>query len=553
MQINRISLINIQPQLIKHTPENPEVEKVSAQGGGLPLPTTAQYLAFTGGYSLDLASTIKNLDKLAQKKSNVYPPQIREWAGIILEDGNKSKETLINIHKKFYESLKDCFSLDEVKKKFPEFKDVTPSSEIKYQEGSFLDNALNGKLEYFDKNEDLSLQLLKLYWGEGFSINDLRKYSGGKDISYAMRKLNIPLTDPAYGRILKLSDPEYNERLTREMTAKRLEALDRKAQQATGEPVYIKRGPLSAEHKKHISEGLQRYYEQNPQAIYNLSQRQRQFYEENPDRANILRRVTTKAWYVFGADKIKAAMSAFMKKQGVKTFDTSKLENPLEFTKEESSALKKFWASNEWARKSFSKNMTYAWKKIKEEQSIIYQIRVAPRSFIQKIKDWARKQGVELKDEDFIAKLDPNDAGNNYINSNISQYTRAYVDSVNGESTVMANSFFLALLNINREISKIDLSKVDNETKLLCKFIQKMIKTSLFERPDLPFEKTQFKVLDANEVQHVYGILRNTCLESFNPKLAGIFEKHMDKAYDYVSKNYRIGVPIRMNPYGMDI
>lgn len=34
MQINRISLINIQPQLIKHTPENPEVEKVSAQGGG---------------------------------------------------------------------------------------------------------------------------------------------------------------------------------------------------------------------------------------------------------------------------------------------------------------------------------------------------------------------------------------------------------------------------------------------------------------------------------------------------------------------------------------
>lgn len=500
-----------------------------------------------------MASTIKNLDKLAQKKSNVYPPQIREWAGIILEDGNKSKETLINIHKKFYESLKDCFSLDEVKKKFPEFKDVTPSSEIKYQEGSFLDNALNGKLEYFDKDEDLSLQLLKLYWGEGFSINDLRKYSGGKDISYAMRKLNIPLTDPAYGRILKLSDPEYNERLTREMTAKRLEALDRKAQQATGEPVYIKRGPLSAEHKKHISEGLQRYYEQNPQAIYNLSQRQRQFYEENPDRANILRRVTTKAWYVFGADKIKAAMSAFMKKQGVKTFDTSKLENPMAFTKEESSALKKFWASNEWARKSFSKNMTYAWKKVKEEQNIIYQVRVAPRGFIQKIKDFARKQGVELKDEDFIAKLDPNDAGNNYINSDINKYTRAYVDSVYGESTVMANSFFLALLNINREISKIDLSKVDNETRLLCKFIQKMIKTSLFENPDLPFEKNQFKVLDANEVQHVYGILRNTCLESFNPKLAGIFEKHMDKAYDYVSKNYRIGMPIRMNPYGMDI
>ena len=35
----------------------------------LPMPTTAQYLSFTGGYSLDLAQTIKNLDKLAQRYS----------------------------------------------------------------------------------------------------------------------------------------------------------------------------------------------------------------------------------------------------------------------------------------------------------------------------------------------------------------------------------------------------------------------------------------------------------------------------------------------------
>lgn len=553
MQINRISLINIQPQLKNKSTEKPPQVTNTVQDGGLPLPTTAQYLAFTGGYSLDLASTVKNLDKLAQKKSNVYPPQIREWAGIILEEGNKAKETLINIHKKFYESIKDCFSLDEVKKKFPEFKDVIPSKNIKSQEGSFIDDFQKGKLEYFDKEEDLSLQLLKLYWGEGFSINDMRRYADGKDISYAMKKLNIPLTDRTYGKVLKLSDPEYNARLTKEMTAKRLEALDRKAQEATGEPVFIKRGPMSEEHKKHISEGLLRYYEQNPEAVYNLSERQKEFYAQNPERAKIMRRVTTKAWHIFGADRIKDAMSAFMKKNGIHTFSSSKLENPLEFTKEESAMMKKFWASNDWARKSYSKNMTYAWKKVKEEQNIIYQVRLAPRSFIQKIKNWAEKQGIHLKDEDFIGKLDPNNIKNNHQNSSISSYTRAFVDSVEGESTVMANSFFLALLNINREISKMDLSKADNETKSLCKFIQGIIKTSLFENPNLPFEQTQFKVLDANEVQHVYGVLRNTCLESFNPKLAGIFEKHMDKAYDYVSKNYKTGSPIRMNPYGMDI
>ena len=33
------------------------------------LPTTMQYLAFTGGYSINLAKTIERLDILAQKKS----------------------------------------------------------------------------------------------------------------------------------------------------------------------------------------------------------------------------------------------------------------------------------------------------------------------------------------------------------------------------------------------------------------------------------------------------------------------------------------------------
>lgn len=137
MQINKITLINIHPVLKTQKNETTSVNNNPVQTSKLPALTSAQYLAFTGGYSLDLASTIKNLDKLAQKKSNVYPPQIREWAGIILEEGNKAKETLIDIHKKFYESLKDCFTLEEAKKKFPEFKDVIPSSGVKFQDGSF--------------------------------------------------------------------------------------------------------------------------------------------------------------------------------------------------------------------------------------------------------------------------------------------------------------------------------------------------------------------------------------------------------------------------------
>lgn len=556
MQVQKINFSNIQPKnnQKKSLPsQNSTITSTFVQGGGLMFPTTLQYPAFTGGYSLDLASTIKNLDKLAQKKSDVYPPQIREWAGIILEQGNEAKETLINIHKKFYESLKDCISLDTVKTKFPEFKDVIPSSQIKYQEGSFFDDFHQGKLEYFDKEEDLSLQLIKLYWGEGFSINDLRKYTEGKDISYAIRKLNIPLTDPTYGKILKLSDPQYNERLTREMTSKRMEALDRKAQQATGEPVYIKRGPLSEAHRRHISEGLNRYYENNPEAIYNLSERQRQFYIDNPEKAKILSRVTTKAWYIFGADRIKSAMSAYMKKNGIHTFNISKLEDPIKFTKEESKMMKKFWADNDWAKKSFSKNMSYAWKKVKEEQNIVYNIRVAPQNWITKMIEWGRKNGIELKEQDFTARFGPNNPANSYKNPILSLYTRAFVDTLPGGSTMMANTYFLALLNVNRKISKMDLSKTDKKTRELCTIIKQTIKNNLFEHPDLPFEVNQFKVLDANEVQNIFGLLRLKCYEEFMPNLSAIFEKNMDKAYDYVSKNYKAGHPIKMNPSGIDL
>ena len=555
MQVEKVKFTHVNSQnklKMRNKIDNQQITSADEKAK-LPVPSAAQILSFTGGYSLNLAETIKHLDKLKKKKSDVYPPQIREWAGIILEEGNKTKETLISVHKKFYESLKDCFTLDEAKKKFPEFKDVIPAENVKVHEGSFIDDFQKGKLEYFDNDEDLSLQLLKLYWGEGFSINDLRRYSDGKNLSHTLNKLNIPTVDRTYGQLLKLSDPEYNERLTKEMTAKRLAALDRKAQEASGEPVYIKRGPLSAEHKKHISEGLQKYYEQNPEAVYNLSERQRKFYEENPDRAKLLSRVTTKAWYVFGADKIKAAMSAFMKKQGVKTFDTSKLETPLALTKEESSVMKKFWASHDWARKSFSKNMTYAWKKVKEEQTIVYDVRLAPQNFIKRMVKWAEEQGINLKEEDFIGKFDPNGGEKNYKNSLLDKYTRAFVDSTPGGSTMMANSYFLALLNINREISKMDLSKFDKETAATCRAIQRIIKESLFEHPDLPFEENAFKILDANDVQAVFGILRTSCLEIYNPKLSKMFERHMDKAYDYITKNWKPGQPIRMNPYGMDL
>ena len=142
MKINNIQLYNSQNiQRNKNIPSSTHLSEIHNNKPieVKPLLTTAQYLAFTGGYSLDLTRTVKQLDKLAEKNSSIYPPNIREWLGMFLEEGNKAKETLISVHKKYFAALKECFTLDEIKAKFPEFKDVISSDEIKISQGSFVD------------------------------------------------------------------------------------------------------------------------------------------------------------------------------------------------------------------------------------------------------------------------------------------------------------------------------------------------------------------------------------------------------------------------------
>ncbi len=547
MQIPKITPYNINNTNIQHNIKK-QLQNFSnnniAQTKSY-LPTTAQYLSFTGGYSLDLAKTIERLDILAQKKSNLYPPNIREWAGMILESGNKEGETLIDIHKKFYSSLKECFSLKEVKEKFPEFKDVLSENDVKFSKNTIFDSIKKGEIEIFDPEEDLSLQLLKLYWGEGFSLNDLKKYTNGTDLYHTIRKLHIPTVDRDYGHILKFSDPQYNERLTREITEKRLAALDRKAQIEQGEPVYIKRGPLSAEHKQKISEGLKKYYEENPERVYNMSERQKEFYHNNPEKAEELRRVLNKAWNIFGADKIKSALSAFMKKNGENNFKIG--TDPTNLSQRQMTILKSFWQANEWARKSFSKNMKYAWKKVKEENEMSFIINITPARFQKKFFKWAKENNIDTSDLDFKMTYYPHKNELNDINrEKLSKYTRIFIDENyspdNNESSKMANTYYLAIINSLIEVKKDLVNKPSKIKKELYTMLQFTALPSLFERD------MSCKVLDAQEAQNVYSFLIRTCAEYHNQTVFDIFERNLNKAYDYLDENWKNGTPIPL-PY----
>lgn len=141
MQVNNITPLNkryiynaqtrtniVPSAAIPSIPSNSKVAKA---------PLTQDYLTFTGGYSLKLDETIRHLDKLAETTPNVYPKNIREWASLILDAGNKANETLINIHKKYYENLKKCSSLAEAKDKFKEFSEVLSDKGVSFSKDSF--------------------------------------------------------------------------------------------------------------------------------------------------------------------------------------------------------------------------------------------------------------------------------------------------------------------------------------------------------------------------------------------------------------------------------
>ena len=541
MRIINIQNFNLTPKYNNNYQTQPQKNIQNKEQNYGKLPTTAQYLAFTGGYSLDLAQTVKQLDKLAEKNSSIYPKNIREWLGMVIEGGNKAKETLISVHKRYFETLEDCDSLAQIKERFPEFKNVKSAFDVDTAKGkeTFISKFQEGKSEYFDNDEDLSVQLIKLYWGQGFSLNDLKRYADGTDLYYTIKKLEIPIASRDYGHVLKMSDPEYNERLTREMTEKRLAALDRKAQEQDGEPVYIpQHRHLSPEHKQRISEGLQRFYEENPERIYQMSDRQRKFYQDNPEKADRITKVLNIAWNVFGAENIKKAMSKHFKRFGIKNFDPA--TNPAELTKQQSDAMRSFWGANEWAKKSFSKNMKFAWKKVKSEgeKDFYVELQQIPTAMQNKLRKIAMKHGISTKDLNFNSRIYINDAERNNLEQQksverINELVRLYEDENPNNADDMANTYLKAMYNFVEKVKpKINPENASlNELVLLehLKMVERIIGTAGGTTP---------RTFETNEIHSIYNKTAELCLNTKQHGYVKELNKSLNEAYDYVINKF---------------
>ena len=541
MKIINIQNFNLTPKYNNNYQTQPQ-KNVQNKGQNYDkLPTTAQYLAFMGGYSLDLAQTVKQLDKLAEKNSSIYPENIREWLSIVIESGNKAKETLISVHKKYFASLDDCDTLAQIKERFPEFKNVKSAFDVDTAKGkeTLISKFQEGKSEYFDNDEDLSVQLIKLYWGQGFSLNDLKRYADGTDLYYTIKKLEIPIASRDYGHVLKISDPEYNERLTREMTEKRLAALDRKAQEQDGEPVYIPQyRHLSPEHRQRISEGLQRFYEENPERIYQMSDRQIKFYQDNPEKADRITKVLNIAWNVFGAENIKKAMSKHFKRFGIKNFDPA--TNPALLTKEQSDAMKSFWGTNEWAKKSFSKNMKFAWKKVKSEaeKDFYVELQQIPTAMQNKLRKIAMKYGINTKDLNFNSRIYVNDVERSNIEQQtnierINELVRLYQEENPKNSEDMANTYLMAVYKFVKRVKP----QISPETASLNELVL-LEHLKMVERIIGSADDTIPRSFETNEIHSIYNKTAELCLNTKQHGYIKELNQSLNEAYDYVMNKF---------------
>lgn len=536
MKINPIGFnYGVNSQNIKNKVQKNNIEQNKIEN--LP-PVSASYmLAFTGGKSLNLEQTVKQIEQFGS-----FPPDIKEEAEQIIKEGNPDNKTLIDVHKEKYEGLNYLDNIDDIKELYPEFEGVLPDSAVEIREGSFMDDVKKGKIPYFDKNQDVAVQLLQMYWGDGFSLNDLKTQFAGKSINSVFEKLNIPKTDRTYGYYLKFSDKEYNERFTSKMS-ERLKGRHRE-KIARKDGVYIPRGPLTPEHKANISKGLIKHYTEHPEKALEMSERQKRFYEEHPEEKIKFSEVMLRAWGKREATPIKKALSRFLKRP----LTDEELSNIFAQDKETKAKMQAFWDKNKWAKDKFSNLMKKSWARQKEldEMGLIYEpfytANLIPKKMQEKIgrimapnnKNFANIPTSLIPD---LRELTDNPnlitpAGSIEMKET-GKIIDDYFDANPSEQDVLADTLDMGFAIAIKELAE---EKVKNMDKYPA-----FAEMTVYWQDTAVQKWKQHTPTGIDELTKIYSTLMNICVANNDLASAKKIDKSIESAYDLViNKNPKI-------------
>lgn len=540
MFVNKIGFFgNFQTQNKNNNLKNEKAPQIEPARGKYIMPTAAHYasnLSFTGGYSINLKETVENLEKYEKTHcKEIFPPNVKEKAKEVIKGGNPDDLTLIDIHKEVYNDVLDIDNLEDLKLFYPEFQNVKSVGDINFNKGSFIDRVQNNELEHFNPKNELSLDLVKLLYAEGLSINDIKKYTGGINIYPSALKLGVPILSQQYAHVLKFSDKEYNERLTNVMSNSMKDAKERRAQ--NGEPVFIPRGPLTKEHKDHISEGLKKYYEENPQKAFDISKRQREFFEANPDKAELFTEVMELTWKK--SYSLKKALSKHFGKELGRELNSAEL-NPLTIAGENKNVMKSFWDKNPWAKEEFSKNMTLAWAKVKENDIKFHTVKSFPEGFVREFEKWKKENGIEQKTELNHVVRNGEICGDSGDLTTTKELVDKFCDENVQIQNVMADVYSITAYDLAKCIEKETkgIASPANEGKvMLMQFINQELQELISNKKINPENgMTESGYVTSEEAKTLYQMACGLCTEQkLKPYLSFLHNK-LDENYEKYSK-----------------
>ena len=521
------------------------------------IPSTKDYLAFLGGYSLDLSKTYEQLE------DSDYPNlKIKEDIKKELDNKNPNNKTLCDIHNARYKGVLDCFSLDELKEKYPEFKDVLSSYDVTARKDSFIDEFQQGKSNVFSPDEDLTLQLIKLYYGQGLSLNDLDNYiaensKGDKTtkLYYTLtKKLNIPLMSIRYSKVLKLSDKDYNKKFTDTLSLKKRQALEAKVQLAEGEAVIIPSGKLSEAHKKHISDGLIEYFSNNP---------------EQKDKCT---RALLYAWNnTKEGQSVKKYLTRFFRKYNTK-INEAQLTMAQDTNEKQNSILEEFWKRNSWAKEKWSKALTDGWEYSNSpifnylnntnSEDGIYVYNIVANQAREAVAEFARENGnpdgrycgkcaysIRPIDEVFIV----NPKHIKYFERTQEQTSTEYDKQNPGFSDEVASLLQLNIMYLfgalNQEQDAYPLpDKMIKDERMIASLVNAIShinssKIKLFTlKPTIVSQKSQFIVIpvqgvETKDILNFYNLIVDMCIKNNHPEMIDYLNNTLDDIYEKAHLN----------------
>lgn len=483
------------------------------------------------GACVDLSKAVKKLKATEIiKEDNRIPSRVEDLANIIIRKGNLQELTLIDIHKQSYFNVMCAKSIEEIREKFPEFKGVLSVYELETppQQGSFLREVLDGKNKYFSKDDDISLQLMKMYWGEGFSLSDLEKHTGIKSTIFTsiMKILNIPLKNKHYASVLKHSDPDASKRIVDMISATK----DANFEKANGY-ISIPKGLLPVEMSQKILDSLFEYYEKDPIRIYEQPKIVKKFYKDNILAQETFRATMLEVWNFSSMKNVKRNMLNFFNRKNAlqqngknhKNYVMRDINGYDQLSSIEIEWMKNYFANNKKDKEALSRSLKSAYKHIKQrieaEKTKKTDIVLYPKKFQEIVHKYYEQIGRDQSE--FIPNLlKLND-------------TKSYSTPICGRisiNEILKNDIQadIAYTRSLYETFHFAYDLIEYEKSPVCKEVKKLL-TAVFNSHNL------FGI-DSNTAMNVYINLCNTLAKGKREDLVLAISRYLEKSAKFTSE-----------------